>query len=73
MKKHCYEVRHEVKHGKHASDLYRYNVEADTAKEAIQIAKELWYKSHFQHMFNVLARRVNDAEVIDWCDYFKRV
>lgn len=38
------------------------DIEANTVKEAKEIARDLWYKDHNAHMFQIEARVLKDDE-----------
>ena len=49
------------------------NLEAFNQKEAIQLAKDHWYKYHDEHMFSIKIRNIPLDEVVDLKHWFVRV
>lgn len=70
--KNLYEVTHDIK-ANCTEYSYLIHIEADTAKEARDIAEHLWYRDSKSHMFHIKTRRVRETEIVDMAHYFVRV
>lgn len=55
-----------------ASSYYVY-IKADTRKEAIDTAKDIWYHNHFDRMDGIRASRVKDVSVVKDLNTFKKI
>ena len=69
--KNLYEITFDIK--RNGWKKYVIHIEAYNQKEAIQIAKENWYKNYESHMFSIETRNVHLDEVIDMKHWFVRV
>lgn len=69
--KNLYEITFQIKKG--GWKKYIIHVEAYNQKEAIQIAKEYWYKDYNSHMFSIEIRNVPLDENIDMKHWFARI
>ena len=66
--KNLYEITFQTKRGSWTRHLI--HLEAFNAKEAKELAKELWYGAYAHHMFNIETRRIPEDESIDMKHWF---
>ena len=69
--KNLYEITFEIK--RNGWKKYIIHIEAYNQKEAVQMAKEYWYKHNDSHMFSIVIRNVPLDEVVDMKHWFVRV
>ena len=72
--KNLYEVRFNIKRGG-AWRRYLIHIEAFNKKEAIQLAKDMWYNDDSwqggqPHMFNLEVIRIPEDRPVDMCHWF---
>lgn len=67
--KNLYEIRFETKQGG-SWHRHRINLEAYNKREAVELAKQLWYEAYKPHMFSILCSRIPEDAIVDYAHWF---
>lgn len=59
-----------ISESRHSFEVY---VNADTRKEAIDKAKDMWYSDHFDRMYDIKASKVKDESFVKEYNEFKMI
>lgn len=59
-----------ISESRHSFEIY---VRADTRKEAIDKAKDMWYSDHFDRMYGIKAGRVKDETFVKGYNEFEMI